>query len=130
MMRDLRHAVRALLENPAFSILAVLTLALGLTANAAIFSAVNAVPLHPLPFPHAEQLMDITKTMPMFELFQSSSSALDFLDYRAQSKTFSQIAAIERTQFNLTGDREAGFRRQLHPGPQGCRGRSHRRTEI
>jgi putative ABC transport system permease protein len=85
----------------------MLTLALGIAANTAIFSAVDAVLLHPLPFPHAEQLVDITKTMPMFELFQSPASALDFLDYRAQSRAFTQIAAIERAQFNLTGDREA-----------------------
>jgi putative ABC transport system permease protein len=107
MMRDLRYAVRTLVSSPAFTVVAVVTLALGIAANTAIFSAVDAVLLHPLPFPHAEQLLDITKTMPMFELFQSPSSALDFLDYRARSKTFSQIAAIERAQFNLTSDREA-----------------------
>ena len=85
--------------------MAVLTLALGIAANTAIFSAVDAVLLHPLPFPHPEQLVDITKTMPMFELFQANSSALDFQDYRDRSKAFSDMAAIGHFQFNLTGDR-------------------------
>jgi putative ABC transport system permease protein len=105
MIRDLRYALRTLIKSPGFTIVAVLTLALGIAANTAIFSAVDAVLLHPLPFPHPEQLVDITKTMAMFELFQSNSSALDFQDYRAQSRSFSDMAAIEHGQFNLTGDR-------------------------
>lgn len=107
MIREVRYAVRTLIKSPGFTIVAVLTLALGIAANTAIFSAVDAVLLHPLPFPHAEQLVEITKSMPMFELFQAPASALDFLDYRAQSKAFSHAAAIEDAQFNLTGDREA-----------------------
>lgn len=104
-MRDLRYALRTLLKSPGFTVVAVLTLGLGIAANTAIFSAVDAVLLHPLPFPRSEQLVHVTKTMPMFELFKSHSSALDFLDYRAQSKAFSDMAAIESGQFNLTGDR-------------------------
>ncbi|HEY6391862.1 MAG TPA: ABC transporter permease [Bryobacteraceae bacterium] len=106
MIRDFRYAIRTLIKSPAFTVVAVLTLALGIAANTAIFSAVDAVLLHPLPFPHPEQLVNITKTMPKFELFQSISSALDFFDYRAQSKAFSDVSAIERGQFNLTGDRQ------------------------
>src|SRR5579864_5968474 len=105
MIRDFRYALRTLLKSPGFTIVAVLTLALGIAANTAIFSAVDAVLLHPLPFLHSEQLVHVTKTMPMFELFKSHSSALDFLDYRAQSKAFSDITAIETGQYNLTGDR-------------------------
>jgi putative ABC transport system permease protein len=105
MIRDFRYAIRALIKSPAFTLVAVLTLALGIAANTAIFSAVDSVLIHPLPFPHPEQLVDITKTMPMFELTHSVSSPLDFQDYRTQSKAFSDIAAIERGQFNLTGDR-------------------------
>ncbi|HEV2690532.1 MAG TPA: ABC transporter permease [Bryobacteraceae bacterium] len=105
MIRDLKFALRGLIKNPAFTVVAVFTLALGIAANTAIFSAVDAVLLHPLPFPHPEQLVDITKTMPMFELFKSISSGLDFLEYRAQSKAFSDMAGIEAGQFNLTGDR-------------------------
>jgi putative ABC transport system permease protein len=106
MLRDLKLAIRTLLKSPGFSIVAILTLALCITANTAIFSAVDAVLLHPLPFPHPEQLVDLTKTMPMFELFKSVASALDFMDYRDHSKSFSEMAALEAGQFNLTGDRQ------------------------
>src|SRR5713101_6184943 len=106
MIRDFRYAIRTLINSPGFTIVAVLTLALGIAANTAIFSAVDAVLLHPLPFPHSYQLVSITKTMPKFELFQSHASALDFFDYRSQSKAFSDMAGIERGQFNLTGDRQ------------------------
>jgi predicted permease len=106
MFRDLKLAIRTLIKSPGFFIVAVLTLALCITANTAIFSAVDAVLIHPLPFPHPEQLVDVTKTMPMFELFKSAASALDFLDYRDHSKSFSEIAALEAGQFNLTGDRQ------------------------
>ena len=106
MIRDLRYALRTLAQSPAFTLVALLTLALGIAANTAIFSAVDAVLLHPLPFEHPEQLVDITKTMPMFGLFQSVSSPLDYQDYCAQTKSFSELAGVARTQFNLTGDRQ------------------------
>ena len=103
MIRDIRYAARTLVSNPAFTMVAVLTLALGIAANTAIFSAVDAVLLHPLPFSHPEELVDITKTMAKFGLFQSVASPLDFRDYQSHSKVFSQMSAIERSQFNLTG---------------------------
>src|SRR2546423_759493 len=106
MIRDFRYAIRTLLKSPAFTIVAVLTLGLGIAANTIIFSAIDAVLLHPLSFAHPEQLVNITKTMPKFELFQSHGSALDFFDYRSQSKAFSDMSGIERGQFNLTGDRQ------------------------
>src|SRR5882724_6367000 len=105
MIRDLRYSIRTLLKTPGFTIVAVLTLALGIAANTAIFSAVDAVLLHPLRYPHPEQLVQITKTLPMFDLFQSISSPMDFLDYRDRSKAFSDLAAIGHSQFNLTGNR-------------------------
>ena len=104
MIRDLKYALRTLLKSPGFTVVAVLTLALGIAANTAIFSAVDAVLLHPLPFPRPEQLVEITKTVPKFELRKFNSSPLDFLDYRAQSKAFSQMAGIDTSQYNLTGD--------------------------
>jgi putative ABC transport system permease protein len=106
MIRDLRYAIRTLLKAPSFTVVAILTLALGIAANTTIFSAVDAVLLHPLSFPHAEKLVTVTKTMPMFDLFQSVSSALDFRDYQSQTKAFSEMAAIEYGQYNLTGNRQ------------------------
>src|ERR1700687_3114084 len=106
MIRDLRFALRTLIKAPGFTIVAVLTRALGIAANTAIFSAVDAVLLHPLPFPHSYQLVNVVKTIAKFELFQSHASALDFFDYRSQSKAFSDMAGIESGQFNLTGDRQ------------------------
>src|SRR5215472_12454616 len=105
MLRDLTYSLRTLIKSPGFTIVAVLTLALGIAANSAIFSAVDAVLLHPLRFPHPEQLVSITKTMPMFQLFKGHASPLDFVDYRSQSKAFSDMAAIGFGQYNLTGDR-------------------------
>jgi len=106
VIRDFRYALRTLAKNPAFTLVAVLTLALGIAANTAIFSAVDAVLLNPLPFAHPKQLVEITKTMPMFGLSQSDSSPLDYQDYRAHMKSFSELAAVARTQFSLTGDRQ------------------------
>jgi putative ABC transport system permease protein len=106
MIRDFRYALRTLIKSPGFTIVAVLTLALAIAANTAIFSAVDAVLLHPLPFPHSYQLVNVTKTIPKFELFQSHHSALDFLDYCSQNKAFSDMAGIESGQYNLTGDRQ------------------------
>src|SRR5271165_1743439 len=118
MIRDLKYALRTLLKSPGFTVVAVLTLALGIAANTAIFSAVDAVLLHPLPFPHPEQLVNVTKTMPMFELFKSNSSALDFLDYRAQNKAFSDMAAVARGRFTLTGDRQPERVRGMRVSPR------------
>src|SRR5271157_2374155 len=106
MIADLRYAVRTLVQSPSFTLVALLTLALGIGANTTIFSAVDAVLLHPLLFPHPEQLVEITKDMPMFGLSKSAASPLDFIDYRESSHLFSEMAAIARDNFNLAGDRE------------------------
>lgn len=106
MILDLRYAVRTLLKSPGFTLVAMLTLALGIGANTAIFSAVDAVLLHPLPFHNPGELVGITKDMPMFGLSTSVASALDFYDYRSSAKAFSDMAAIGRDSFNLTGERE------------------------
>jgi putative ABC transport system permease protein len=103
---DVRYALRMLAKNPGFTLVAVATLTIGIGANTAIFSAIDAVLLHPLTFPDASQLVSITKDMPMFELVKANSSPLDFLDYRSHSTSFSGMAAIEANNFNLTGGRE------------------------
>src|ERR1041385_3199178 len=104
MIRDLRYAIRTLLKTPSFTVVAVLTLALGIASNTTIFSAIDSILLRPLTFPHPEKLAVITKTMPMFSLYRAISSPLDFVDYRAQSKAFAEMSAIERLQLNVTGN--------------------------
>jgi predicted permease len=105
-LQHLRFALRLLARNPLFTLVAVATLGAGIGANTAIFSAVDAVLLHPLHYQHPEQLALITKNMPMFELEKSDASALDFLDYRRLSQSFSQMAAIDINSMNLTGDEQ------------------------
>ena len=106
MKNDLRYAARALRQNRGFTLVAMLTLALGIGANTAVFSAVDAVLIHPLSYPHSEELVSITKDMPMFGLADSVASPLDFVDYRSSSKSFAAIAAMDRSNFNLTGNQD------------------------
>jgi len=105
-MHNLRYALRTLAKSPGFALTAILTLAVGIGASTAIFTTVDAVLLHPLPYPNSAQLVLVTKNMPKFELFKSDASALDFIDYRDLSRSFSQMAAIETNSVNLTGEAE------------------------
>ena len=88
-MNDLRFAFRQLLKNPAFSVVAVLTLALGIGANTAIFSVVNAVLLRPLPYPESDWLVWLSERSPSFPTM--SVSYPNFIDWRAQQTVFEQI---------------------------------------
>ncbi len=102
-MQNLRYALRALAKSPGFALIAILTLGAGIGASTAIFTTVDAVLLHPLRYPDPAQLVQVTKNMPKFELFKSDASALDFVDYRALSGSFSHIAALQTNSVNLTG---------------------------
>lgn len=105
LWQDLRFAVRMLRKSLAFSTIAVLTLALGIGANTAIFSVVNGVLLNPLPFPHPEELVVVHESKPNFEF--GAVSYLNFQDWQAGSHTFSSMAAIRGYGFTLTGLGEA-----------------------
>jgi putative ABC transport system permease protein len=105
-MHNLRYALRTLAKSPGFALTAILTLAVGIGTSTAIFTTVDALLLHPLPYPNSAQLVLVSKNMPQFELFKSDASALDFIDYRDLSRSFSQVAAIETNSVNLTGDAE------------------------
>jgi putative ABC transport system permease protein len=106
-IQDLRFGVRMLVKNPGFTLIAVLTLALGIGANTAIFTVVNAVLLQPLPYPEAQQLALISENFSQRNLNQISVSAPEYLDYRNRSRSFAQVAAYRRQSFTLTGAGEA-----------------------
>jgi predicted permease len=105
-VHHLRMALRLMMRNPMFALVSVATLSIGIGANTAIFSAVDAVLIHPLRYRNPDQLVLVTKNMPMFELQKSDASALDFVDYRDLSKSFSGMAALDLNSVNLTGDQE------------------------
>ncbi|HYV18801.1 MAG TPA: ABC transporter permease [Verrucomicrobiae bacterium] len=98
---DLRSAVRSLLRAPGFTALAVATLALGIGANSAIFTVVNALLVRPLPYGEAERLVQIWEVRPRID--RSSVSPGEFLDWQARSDVFERLAAIDYRNANLTG---------------------------
>ena len=102
--QDLRYGARTLLKNPIFTSIAVLTLALGIGANTAIFGLVNTVLLRPLPFAEPEQLVWTWGEFSQGN--RAATSPPDFLDYRAQNRTFVELAALSFSSFNLTGGGE------------------------
>src|SRR5262245_5360957 len=106
LLQDLRYGLRMMIKNPGFTSVVVLTLALGIGANTAIFSVVNAVILQPLPYPEAAQLIRLWESNPGRGWPEFSASAPNFADWRKQKSVFEQLAAYEFATFNLTGDGE------------------------
>src|SRR5579859_220558 len=104
LTQDIRYALRQLGKNPRFTSIAVLTLALGIGASTAVFSVVNTVLLHPLPYRDPERLMLITETLPAMSAELVGVAAQEYLDYRDRNHSFSQVAAYENEGFNLTGE--------------------------
>src|SRR5262245_2343979 len=107
MIQDLRFGVRMFLKHPAFTLIDVITLALGFGANTVIFSVVNAVVLRQLPYPEPERLIRLWESNPGRGWPEFSASALNFEDWRKQRTVFEQLAAYGFDTFNLTGDGEA-----------------------
>ena len=101
--QDIRYAVRVLRQSRGFSGVAVLTLALGVGANTAIFSVVRGVLLRPLPYAEPERLVDVSSVM---QGKHSAVSPADFIDWRSQSRSFSGLAAYFLSTTNLTGSGE------------------------
>jgi predicted permease len=101
LLQDLRYALRSLRQNPGFTLAAVLTLAIGLGGNTAIFSLVNGVLLRPLPFPQPEQLVIAWGRHPA--VGRETASLPDFLDWQAGAHSFKQLAAVARTNYTVNG---------------------------
>jgi putative ABC transport system permease protein len=102
LLQDLRYAVRLLLKMPGFTFVAVLTLALGIGANTAIFSVVHAVLLRPLPFEHPEQLVRVTGDLRQMGLPDAGISGLELFDFRERSGLFTQISGLYPINANIT----------------------------
>ncbi len=96
---DLRYAIRMLAKSPAFSIIAVLALGLGIGANTAIFSVVNAVLLRPLPYPQPDELIVLRESSAGFP--SGSVSYPNFLDWRTGQHTFTDLALVRRDSYNF-----------------------------
>src|ERR1044072_3516825 len=105
LINDIRYGIRSLLKRPGFTAIALVALALGIGANTAIFSLVNAVVLRPLPFPESERLVWVWGNIRNGGN-RASISPLEFLDYRAQNKTFENFAASYTIPLpvNITGN--------------------------
>jgi predicted permease len=105
LLQDVRYGLRVLGKNPGFTAIAVVTLALGIGANTALFSVVNGVLLNPLPFPEPNQLVSIHENKPNFE--GGSISYPNFLDWQKENQTFSSMAIARPYAFSLTGTGQA-----------------------
>jgi putative ABC transport system permease protein len=107
LIQDVKYGTRVLLKSPGFALMSVLTLALGIGANTAIFSVVSAVLVRPLPYPEAERLVRVWEDESAAGLSSQSSVAPgNYFDWKSQNQTLAGMAASEYRAFNLTGDGE------------------------
>src|SRR5439155_22459437 len=103
LFNDLRYAVRLLWKAPVFTTAVVLTMALCIGANTAIFSVVNAVIVRPLPFAEPARLVQVAEKNDKLHLDAFGASVLNYLSWREQTRAFEQLGAIGFTSFNLSG---------------------------
>jgi putative ABC transport system permease protein len=111
-MHDLRYALRVLVKNPGFTAIAVLTLALGIGANTAIFSVVDAVLLRPLPYPEVDRLVFLWSTWPAQGVATSGSALPDYHGWRDRNQVFDGLAGFYYGDFNLSTSDDAPERIQ------------------
>jgi len=106
LLQDLRYGSRMLRKNPGFTIVALIALILGIASTTAIFSVVDGVLLHPLPYPDSERILSVSQTVRSTGVSMQDSSPANYLDWAAQNNVFSHMAASRGQQGNLTeGDR-------------------------
>ena len=101
LLQDLRYGARMLLAKPGFTLAAVLTLALGIGANTAVFSVIDALLFKPLPYADSERLVHVYNTYPKGELLVASTSIPDYLDRRAHAPALADSAIWQAHSFNL-----------------------------
>lgn len=103
LLQDLRYSIRMLLKKPSFTAIAVLALAIGIGANTAIFSVVNAILLRPLPYRNFERISMIWMDNPKLAVAEDWHSFPNYLDYKEQNQVYEDMAAFNTRSFNLTG---------------------------
>src|ERR1044072_6539451 len=114
LLQDLKYGIRTLIREPAFTAIAVLTLALGIGANAAIFSVVNAVLIRPLPYREPDRLVQFWETNPLKNWTQANVAPANLFDWEKQNTSFEEIAAYMGSDTKEAG--LAGF--QLTSGDE------------
>ena len=115
-MQDIRYALRTLRKQPIFTLVAILTLTLGIGANTAIFSLVYQILLRPLPYPDAERLVFIWNSYPLMGLEQAAVSIPDYLDRKTQAPAIEDATLFTNRSLNLAG---------VGTGDPGARARGH-----
>src|SRR5512145_1096343 len=106
LLKDIRYGIRGLLKRPGFTFVVVITLALGIGANAAVFSVINAVLLRPLPYRDVDRVVTLWQNNQKVGVPRYDVSPANFVDWSEQSKAFEAIAGIEPFGFSLIGDGE------------------------
>jgi predicted permease len=107
LAEDLRFALRQMRKSPGFTVVIIVTLALGIGANTAIFSVVNAVLLRPLPYPNSDQLVMLWEQNPHRGWFENIISGENFLDWQKQNQVFAGMAAFTSNSFTIIGNQQA-----------------------
>jgi putative ABC transport system permease protein len=102
-IKDLRYGLRMLLKKPGFTVVATLALALGIGANTAIFSIVNALLINPLPFPKIERLVAVWEKIPSQGLERNETAVANYFDWKAQNSSFENVALYTWWNANLSG---------------------------
>ena len=103
LLQDVRYSIRRLAKSPLFALIVIVTLALGIGANTAIFSAVNAILLRPLPYPEPQQLLTINHFYPRLNNLKAPVSAIGFRDYQERTRSYASMAVEANWNANLTG---------------------------
>lgn len=106
LLQDIRYGYRTLLKNPGFTAVAVLTLALGIGANTAIFSVINAVLLRPLPYEDPDRLVIVWEEASFAGFPRDTPAPANYADWKSQNRVFDDMAAMASREFSLTGDGE------------------------
>ena len=106
LLQDIQYGIRGLLKNPVFTVIAVLSLGLGMGANTAIFSLVNAVLLQPLPFHEPDRLAIVWEEASFAGFPRNTPAPANYADWKSQNQVFEDMAALASRSYNLTGDGE------------------------